>query len=117
MKRKQLNLGASMAACGDHQSTGNGSGEKLWTGETVEHKNFKDLGNYVIELPDYTDAAVEQRGLAAINTQQDKLQLPGGGCTAMVKKNSKGEVIFGRNMDLDISQSPAYVFKTTYGKY
>ncbi len=35
----------------------------------------------------------------------------------MVKKNSKGEVIFGRNMDLDISQSPAYVFKTTYGKY
>ena len=92
-------------------------GEKLWESEVVVHKNFKDLGNYVIELPDYTDAAIEERGLAAINTQFDKLKLPGGGCTAMAKLNSKGEVIFGRNMDLDISQSPAFVFKTTYGKY
>ena len=51
-------------------------GEKLWESEVVEHKNFKDLGNYVIELPDYTDAAIEERGLAAINTQFDKLKLP-----------------------------------------
>lgn len=35
----------------------------------------------------------------------------------MAKKNSKGEVIFGRNMDLDISQCPAFIFKTTFGKY
>ncbi len=92
-------------------------GTKSWEGEDIEHKNFTDLGNYVIELPDYTDAAVEQIGLAAINSQFDKLKLPEGGCTAMVKKNDKGEVVFGRNMDLDISQSPAFVFKTTYGKY
>ena len=51
-------------------------GEKLWESEVVEHKNFKDLGNYVIELPDYTDAAIEERGLAAINTQFDKLKQP-----------------------------------------
>ncbi len=108
----------SFVACGNGDSSAaGGAGEKLWQSETVEHKNFKDLGNYVIELPDYTDAAIEQRGLATINTQFDKLKLPGGGCTAMVKKNSKGEVIFGRNMDLDISQSPAFVFKTTFGKY
>ena len=25
--------------------------------EVVEHKNYKDLGNYVIEIPDYTDAS------------------------------------------------------------
>ncbi len=127
MKRQQLKLAASIVvlvfaatsfvACTGKQPIDGGTSEKLWAGETVEHKNFKDLGNYVIELPDYTDPAIEQRGLTAINTQFDKLQLPGGGCTAMVKKNSKGEVIFGRNMDLDISQSPAFVFKTTYGKY
>jgi len=35
----------------------------------------------------------------------------------MAKRNSKGEVVTGRNMDLDISQTPAYVFKTTFGKY
>ena len=112
----------TMVGCSDEtdatKKTSQGfKGEKLWKSETKEHKNFKDLGNYVIELPDYTDASVEERGLAAINTQSDKLKLPGGGCTAMAKLNSKGEVIFGRNMDLDISQSPAFVFKTTYGKY
>ncbi len=127
--KKQKNFAATIAACGIAAATlvacgekgasaaGGGTGEKLWKSETVEHKNFKDLGNYVIELPDYTDASVEQKGLAIINNMFDKLKLPGAGCTAMVKKNSKGEVIFGRNMDLDISQSPAFVFKTTFGKY
>ncbi len=112
-----LVVAASLAGCGDTPSAAGGKGEKLWTAEEVQHKNFTDLGHYVIELPDYTDASIEERGLAAINTQFDKLKLPGGGCTAMVKKNDKGEVIFGRNMDLDISQSPAFVFKTTFGKY
>ena len=92
--------------------------KKLWAGEIVEHKGFKDLGNYVIELPDYTDPATLERGLAAGNAIADHAKLPtGGGCTAMAKRNSKGEVVTGRNMDLDISQRPAYVFKTTFGKY
>ena len=109
----------TMVGCSDAtKETSQGfKGEKLWESEVVEHKNFTDLGNYVIELPDFTDPAIEERGLAAINARSDKLKLPGGGCTAMVKENYKGEVIFGRNMDLDISQSPAFVFKTTYGKY
>jgi len=109
----------TMVGCSDAtKETSQGfKGEKLWESEVVEHKNFTDLGNYVIELPDYTDASNVEKGLALINSRFDKLKLPGGGCTAMVKKNDKGEVIFGRNMDLDISQSPAYVFKTTYGKY
>ncbi len=29
--------------------------EKTWKSEVVEHKGFRDLGNYVIELPEYTD--------------------------------------------------------------
>ncbi|MCR5834283.1 MAG: hypothetical protein K6G55_06525, partial [Selenomonadaceae bacterium] len=91
--------------------------EKTWKGETVEHKGFKDLGNYVIELPDFTDPSTEKKGLAAFNALVDNGKIPKFGCTAMVKKNSRGEVVMGRNMDLDISQSAAYVFKTTYGKY
>ncbi|MCR4565522.1 MAG: linear amide C-N hydrolase [Bacteroidales bacterium] len=124
--KKQLKLSAdialcaiaatSLVSCGECASSG-AKGEKSWEYEVVEHKNFKDLGNYVIELPDYTDASVEQKGLAATNSKFDKLRLEGGGCTAMVKRNSKGEVIFGRNMDLDISQSPGFVFRTTFGKY
>ncbi len=91
--------------------------EKTWVGATVEHKGFKDLGQYVIELPDYTDASVEKKGLAAFNALADRGKILRFGCTAMAKKNRNGEVVMGRNMDLDISQSAAYVFKTTYGKY
>ncbi|MCR5731749.1 MAG: linear amide C-N hydrolase [Sphaerochaetaceae bacterium] len=91
--------------------------EKTWNSKIVEHKGFRDLGNYVIELPDFTDKKSWDIGLAEANTYIDNGELHTIGCTAMAKRNSKGEVIFGRNMDLDISQSPAFVFKTTYGKY
>ena len=92
-------------------------GEKLWESEVVEHKNFKDLGNYVIELPDFDDPKVLEIGRIAGNAVADHGESPYFGCTSMIKRNKKGEIIAGRNMDLDISQSPAYVFKTTMGKY
>ncbi|MCR5078300.1 MAG: linear amide C-N hydrolase [Bacilli bacterium] len=91
--------------------------EKLWGSKVVEHKGFKDLGNYVIELPDYTDPNMFEEGLLLGNAIADNNVLPSIGCTAMAKRNKNGEVITGRNMDLDISQSPAYVFKNTAGKY
>ncbi len=87
--------------------------EKTWNSKTVEHKGFRDLGNYVIELPDFTDPKSRHIGITELNKLVDHGKLSKFGCTCMVKRNSKGEVIFGRNMDLDISQSPAYVFKTT----
>ncbi len=90
---------------------------KSWSSKTVEHKNFKDLGNYVIELPDFTDPATLDQGLALVNRAYDHGEMSKIGCTAMAKHNSKGEVVTGRNMDLEISQKPAYLFKTTYGKY
>ncbi len=91
--------------------------ERSWNSKIIEHKGFKDLGNYIIELPDYDDPSVQEKGLAAINERLDHGDAPKIGCTAMVKLNKKGEVIFGRNMDLEISQDPAYVYKTTFGKY
>ncbi len=94
-----------------------GTGKKTWEGETVEHKGFKDLGNYVIELPDFTDPAALKIAFAFGNNLSDNGPLQNGGCTVMAKRNSKGEVIMGRNMDLDISQNAAFIFKTTFGKY
>ncbi len=91
--------------------------EKTWTGGIVEHKGFKDLGRYVIELPDYTDPSVQERGLALMNDGLDRGEFLKGGCTAMIKKNSCGEVIVGRNMDLEVSQCPAFVYKTSFGRY
>ncbi len=91
--------------------------EKTWSSQIVEHKGFRDLGNYVIELPDFDDPGVLEVGRVAGNYLSDHGESPYFGCTAMIKKNSKGEVIAGRNMDLDISQCPGYVFKTTMGKY
>ncbi len=128
MKKKQLKLATSFAVCimvattmascgGKESSAAGGTGEKLWQSETKEYKNFTDLGNYVIQMPEYDDAAVEEKGLAAANAIFDHMNVSAGGCSCMGKKNAKGELIFGRNMDLDISQCPAFIFKTTYSKY
>ncbi len=109
---------ATLVACGGGGTSGAfGVGEKLWQSETKEYKNFTDLGNYVIQMPDYDDAAVEEKGLAVANDIFDHMDVSAGGCSCMGKRNAQGELIFGRNMDLDISQCPAFIFKTTYTKY
>ena len=36
----------------------------------------------------------------------------GGGCTAVAKVNKAGDTIIGRNMDLNISNKAAYIFRT-----
>ncbi len=90
---------------------------KSWSSKTVEHRNFRDLGNYVIELPDFTDPSTLKKGLAQVNRAYDHGEMPGFGCTVMAKHNSRGEVVIGRNMDVDISRKPAYVIRTTYGRY
>ncbi len=111
-----MTMTTSLTSCSSEPATGSVF-EKTWESEIVEHKNFKDLGNYIIELPDFTDPAALDSSLAEYNRGDEGGIMAKFGCTAMAKKNNKGEVIFGRNMDLDISQKPAYVFKTTFGKY
>ncbi len=128
MMKKQLKSAAifavcmmvatSFVACGNSETAaGGGTGEKLWKAETKAYKNFTDLGNYVIQMPDYDDATIEEKGLVAANAIFDHMNVSAGGCSCMGKKNAQGELIFGRNMDLDISQCPAFIFKTTYSKY
>nr|MCR4818556.1 hypothetical protein [Fretibacterium sp.] len=90
---------AALVACGGLPAAAEVF-EKSWDSEVVEHKGFRDLGHYVIELPDYTDLSLHEKGFAAHNELFDNGLLPKGGCTAMAKHNSRGEVIMGRNMDL-----------------
>ncbi len=92
-------------------------GRKSWDGEIIGHENFRDLGNYVIEMPEYTDPATEAKGLAELNRKYELGQIPFGGCTCVMTTNSKGEVISGRNMDIEVSQYPAYLFRVSFGKY
>lgn len=112
-----LNLTSSLDESLKDSNETMATGKKTWTCETIEYAGFKDLGNYIIEMPDYTDASVREKGLAIQNARYDHGDISQIGCTAMILVNSKGEIVVGRNMDVEISQYPAYVFKTTYGKY
>ena len=90
------------------------TGMKLaWKYDAVSHGNYTDLGNYVIDLGEFTEADLEV-GLEFINKTQDAW--PKTSCTAVVKKNKKGEVIVGRNQDMEISNYPAYISHIS-GKY
>ncbi len=64
--------------------------ENTWDGAIVEHKGFRDLGNYVIELPDFTDAAMGKKGMDAFYVIAERGDIPRFGCTSMVKRNSRG---------------------------
>jgi len=88
-----------------------------WQAKIVRYSNFTDLGNYVLELPDFTDPASLERGRILAAEAVDHGDITKLGCTAMVARNKKGEVVFGRNMDMEVSQKPGYVYRSTFGKY
>ena len=75
---------------------------------------FTDFGDYLIWIDDFKSAdlesAVSYAQIVSDNTE-------GGLCTACVKKNSNGEVLIGRNQDMEVSQNPAFIITTSYGKY
>lgn len=85
-----------------------------WDYEPVVHKNFTDLGDYVIDLGTISQEDYE-KGLAILNSKIDTVSAPA--CTGIVKRNSKGEVIMGRNMDLEVSNYAAYIAHFVGGKY
>ena len=84
-----------------------------WEYDAVKHGNYTDLGNYVIDLGEFSSDDYEN-GLKIVNEKQD--EWPKTACTAVVKKNNKGEVIVGRNQDMEVSNYPAYVSHLN-GKY
>jgi len=83
-----------------------------WENKNQKYEHFTDLGNYVIMLNDANAADVE-KSLALCNDKDIFKQ----GCTGTAKRNSNGEVIFGRNMDVDVSQTPAFITCIKGGKH
>ena len=84
-----------------------------WNCEPVKHGNYTDLGNYVIDLGEFSEADIDI-GVEYNNKNQDSW--PKTACTAVVKKNSKAEVIVGRNQDMEVSNYPGYISHLN-GKY
>ena len=84
-----------------------------WESKNEVYNNFTDLGNYVVMMnqADFKDFPAANE---AIGSTRDAYA---PSCTATVKKNSKGEVIVGRNMDVEISRTPAYITQIAGGTY
>ena len=85
----------------------------LWDSKPVKHGNYTDLGNYILDLGDFSEEDL-QTGIEYNNKDQDNW--PKGGCTAVVKRNKLGEVIVGRNQDMEISNYPGFISHIK-GKY
>ena len=63
------------------------------------------------EISKQTLAAGAERANAKFDTLKTK------SCTAIVKKNSKGQVVIGRNEDCEVSNCPVMIFHLNEGKH
>lgn len=88
-------------------------GKPNWKPVGKKYANFTDLGNYVIDVNEYNEVH-QDLAIDYINNKYDGWQTS---CTACATRNEKGEVIIGRNMDVNISQCPCYISHTTSTKY
>ena len=84
-----------------------------WQQEPVRYAHFTDAGKYLLiqEDVDYSECA---KVLEDIGRRNDLFK---AGCTATAKLNRKGEVILGRNMDVEISQNPAVMTRIVGGPH
>lgn len=91
-----------------------GKAKVNWAYKPGKHKTYTDLGKYVIDFGKIDQEGLE-RGRLAVNSRVDFVSGPA--CTGIVKLNSKGEVIMGRNQDLELSNYPAFISHFVGGKY
>jgi len=82
--------------------------------EWVKYEHFTDLGKYALLMNDFNAEDVEK---VLCSEAYRKMDFFKPACTATVKRNSKGDVIFGRNMDVTISKMPAFITPIKGGKY
>ena len=93
-----------------------GKGKQIlnWNPEVADHGSYQDLGHYVIDMGEI-DQKTFAEGAERANKKLDTLGTKS--CTGIAKKNSKGQVIMGRNQDEEVSNYPVLVFHLTGGKY
>ena len=83
----------------------------LLVSNKIEENKFRKVDkiyDYVFDAGTYTDLDYDYASKYFLEHYDNY----GGGCTAVAKVNSKGEMLVGRNMDLNISNKAAYVFRT-----
>ena len=83
----------------------------LFVSNKIEENKYcevEQIYDYVFDAGTYTDLDYEY----AEQYFLDHYDNYGGGCTAVAKVNKAGEMLIGRNMDLNISNKAAYVFRT-----
>ena len=90
------------------------SEKRSWKYEEKECRGFTDLGKQVIRFKPVSEN-LYNRGLEIFMEKQDLW--PKNACTAIAKKNSAGEVIVGRNQDMELSNCPVYIVPYGFGKY
>jgi|GEM_PF-2966014 Penicillin V acylase and related amidases len=103
----------SLASCTERNSSEAQLSYSInWENKNVRHEHFTDLGNYVL-----LNDVVDFKDFDRLNELLVKNDIFKPCCTATAKLNSKGEVIVGRNMDVEISQTPAIITRITGANY
>ena len=78
--------------------------------EEGEEATLIDLYEQVIDLGTYTE--LDADGVSEYLADKYDNWEVGGKCTAAVRVTSEGETLVGRTMDLNISDEPAFIFRT-----
>lgn len=99
-----VNLALLFCACGNGDTSTATQNQK----GTADIQKVSQLFDYVFDAGTYTTLDYE----FADKYFAENYDNYGGGCTAVAKVNDKGDTIVGRNMDLNISNKAAYVFRT-----
>lgn len=71
---------------------------------------IKKIDDYIFELDTYKE--IDYDIVCQDFDERIKKWSQGGGCSCIVKTTDTGETIVGRNMDLTISNKPAYIVRT-----
>ena len=85
-----------------------------WKTANQKHENFTDLGDYVIDVDRHTDFDF-QAALDFSNNRCNRGKKVG--CSALGTITNQGDVIIGRNLDMEVSQYPCYITHVKFGKY
>lgn len=78
------------------------------TNKKVVNRELREVFEYVYDAGTYTNLDYDFAQKYFIEHYDNY----GGGCTAVAKTISNGDTIVGRNMDLNISNKCAYIFRT-----
>jgi len=84
-----------------------------WEITNKRYKNFTDLGNYMLLADELKECDIDET-FATVRAFSGE---PPKACTACAKIADNGNVLVGRNMDIDARQFPTILAPTSFGKY